>query len=175
MIRFILILTSLAALNNVFGQDKMVVDQPIRESEEAKCNSVQCDDKTDDKLNKLILEVAASCNCCYGCKSKVYYDLCKLCEDYRNYDPKTSGLNQCIINKLSNPCYKYYKSFQQILNSGCGNLCHKSNFNIYTFLYDVCYGCNGCLWRCYIQNGDTIHFDQPYAAKAGPTMTSTLA
>ncbi|XP_031639699.1 uncharacterized protein LOC116351706 [Contarinia nasturtii] len=172
MIRFILILTSLAIVHKVFGQDKI---EPIRQPDQPICQSVMCNKYTDDKLNQLIQEVADSCNCCCGCKSKIYYDLCQLCEDYRNYDPKTYGLNQCVINKLSNPCYtKYYNTFLQILNSGCGNICQKNNFNIYTFLSDVCWGCNGCLEGCYIQNGNTIYYYQALDNKGGAKMASTV-
>ncbi|XP_031625524.1 uncharacterized protein LOC116342163 [Contarinia nasturtii] len=174
MIRFVLILTLLATLHDVYGQDKLVA--PIKQPDLPLCTSVLCDKNTDDKLDDLIQDVADTCNCCScGCKSKIHFDLCALCEAYRNYDPKTNGISQCVINKLSNPCYtKYYNSFLQILNSGCGNICQKNNFNIYTFLYDVCYGCNGCLDGCYIQNGYTIYYSQPLEASGGAKLTSTV-
>lgn len=144
---------------------------PIKEPEKPQCQSVLCSKNTDEKLNKLIQEVAESCNCCSS--KKVNFNLCSFCEAYRNYDPATYGIIQCIINKLSNPCYKYNCSFQQILNNGCCNVCQKSNFNIYSFLYDVCYGCNGCLDDCYIQNGNTIVYAEPLAVAKGPMLTST--
>lgn len=136
---------------------------PIKQPDEQKCNGVKCSSTGIKKLNELIQKVAESCNCgpCGINKRPIYFDLYTLCQAYTNYDPKTYGIVQCIINKLSNPCYDAYKEFEYILNKYCGKLCEKKNFNIYTFLYDVCYGCNGCLECCYIQSGQQIYYAQP--------------
>lgn len=137
-----------------------MIAKPIRPPDVAKCNSVKCTAFAVHKLNNLIQNAANACNC-GPCKKPVYLDLFSFCQAYVNYDPKLQGLIQCIINRLSNPCYKEYYEFQNIMNTFCGKVGQKKNFNIYTFLSDVCNGCNGCLEGCWVQSGSRIYYSQP--------------
>lgn len=188
MFRLVLILASLASLQNILCDDSTSSSSSSSTSKHghgygpgpglgpgpANCDSVLCSKNTDDKLDDLIDDIAKSCQCkTCGCKNdKISFDLHSFCEGYRNYDPKTYGLIQCIINKLSNPCYKqYYDRFCQIVFKGCGCSCKSQNFNIYTFISDVCYTCNGCLDNCYLQCGQKIIWYEP-VAQTGPKITS---
>lgn len=139
---------------------------PIRAPDQPICNSVQCSKNTDDELDALIQKVAKSCRC--GCqKQPAYLDLYSLCQGYNNYDPANYAFIQCVINKLSNPCYKeFYDELKKILNKGCKNVFQNNNFNIYTFLSDVCTTCNGCLDGCWIQSGSQILYATPAGATA---------
>lgn len=114
-------------------------------------------------------KVADSCSCrSCGYKRTFYIDLYTFCDKYRNYDPDTYAILNCIQNKLADPCYCFYSDLIKILSENCKGF-NPANFDVWTLLYNICYGCAGCLDGCFIQNGNRNYLagaPEPFAAAA---------
>lgn len=107
---------------------------------------------------KILQSALDECRKCL-CDSKSSIDWSIFCDWYTNYNQNTYKYVQCIIARLTNPCYKQYQQLQDVLNQHCDKICSIKPCNIYSLLSNICYDCLGCPIGCAIQNNYQIYYE----------------